>query len=143
MRVILVVKGGSDAQGSPRTLQKAVSGKAASVDRRGWAYRVVRKGSGRRLDQGPRRPGEHGLHEGVLLRAGERRPPTSARCRVGAPETGRRCVWLLRALQRTDLREATRGASVRPPLHRLPAGHRGGGTDGHGLAVHGPVAPSP
>ena len=45
------------------------------------------------------------------------------------------------ALQRADFRETARGAALRAPLHRLPAGDRGRGADGHGLAVRAPVAP--
>src|SRR4030095_13081642 len=35
------------------------------------------------------------------------------------------------------LREAARGAPLRASLHRLPAGDRGRGADGHGLTVRG------
>src|SRR4030095_5806478 len=38
-----------------------------------------------------------------------------------------------------DPQKAARGPAVRAPLHRLPAGDRGRGADGHGLAVPGSV----
>jgi DnaK suppressor protein len=42
-----------------------------------------------------------------------------------------------------DFRETARGAAVRASLHRLPAGDRGRGADGHRLIVRRAAAPAP
>src|SRR5438034_810710 len=133
-------EGGPDAKRSTGVLQEALAREAAPAGGRGRPDGALRQGPGRRLDQGPRRPGEYGVQPGVLLRTRQRRPAPAARCRLRPAEAGGRRLWCVRAVRGGDLREATRGAAVRALLHRLPAGHRARGAHGHGLGARGPAA---
>src|SRR5438552_1552227 len=133
-------EGGPDAKRSTGVLQEALAREAAPAGRRGRPDGALRQGPGRRLDQGPRRPGEYRVQPGVLLRTRQRRPAPAARCRLRPAEAGGRRLWCVRAVRRGDLREATRGAAVRALLHRLPAGHRARGAHGHGLGARGPAS---
>src|SRR5207244_2033336 len=133
-------EGGPDAKRSTGVLQEALAREAAPAGGRGRPDGALRQGPGRRLDQGPRRPGEYRVQPGVLLRTRQRRPAPAARCRLRPAEAGGRRLWCVRAVRRGDLREATRGAAVRALLHRLPAGHRARGAHGHGLGARGPAS---
>ncbi len=109
------------------SFKKESARQAAAAGRWCRSHRDLRQGSGRRLDQGSRRPGEYRLQPGVLLRAGQRRSASAARRRGRAAEDRRGRVRRLRALRRDHRRQAPRSAAVRPPLHHLPASGRGRG----------------